>query len=115
MEDAFQAGHADVIARMYATDAEQYVPETPVVRGRQAIEQAWKANAGNGGNRLRLDVAEVEQDGDRAHEIGRFTISSPDGAVLAAGKYLVIWSRGADGEWMARRDIYNWDIPPGRP
>jgi ketosteroid isomerase-like protein len=114
MEDAFQSGHADVIARIYATDAEQYVPETPVVRGRPAIEQAWKATVGSGGNRLRVEVSEVEQDGDRAHEIGRFTISAPDGAVLAAAKYLVIWGRDAGGEWKARRDIYNWDIPPGQ-
>ena len=114
MEDAFQAGHADLIARIYATDAESYLPEMPVVRGRPAIEEAWKATVGTGGNRLRVEVAEVEQEGDRAHEIGRFTISSPDGAVLAAAKYLVIWGRGADGEWKARRDIYNWDIPPGQ-
>ena len=114
MEHAFRAGHADVIAGMYAADAEQFVPETPVVRGRPGIEQAWKTKVGAGGNRFRVDVDEVEQEGDRAHEIGRFTISSPDGAVLAAAKYLVIWGRGADGEWKARRDIYNWDIPPGR-
>lgn len=114
MEDAFQAGHADVIARIYGTDAERYVPEAAVVRGRPAIEQAWKATIGRGGNRLRVEVAEVEQEGDRAHEIGRFTISSPDGAVLAAAKYLVIWGQGADGEWTARRDIYNWDTPPGQ-
>jgi ketosteroid isomerase-like protein len=113
MENAFQSGHADLIARIYATDAESYAPEMNVARGRTAIEQAWKAKAGAGGNRLRLEVAEVEQEGDRAHEIGRFTISTPDGAVLAAAKYLVIWARSADGEWRARRDIYNWDIPPG--
>jgi ketosteroid isomerase-like protein len=114
MEDAFSAGRADVIARVYTTDAEQYVPEAPVVRGRPAIEEAWKGTVGHGGNRLRIEADEVEQEGDRAHEIGRFTISSPDGSVLAAAKYLVIWGRGADGEWKARRDIYNWDIPPGQ-
>ena len=85
-EDAFSAGRADVIARVYTTDAEQYVPEAPVVRGRPAIEEAWKATVGHGGNRLRVEVDEVEQDGDRAHEIGRFTIRSPDGSVLAAAK-----------------------------
>jgi ketosteroid isomerase-like protein len=64
---------------------------------------------------LRFDVGEVEQTGDRAHEVGRFTISSPDGGVLAAGKHIVIWARQPDGGWKTYRDICNWDIPPRRP
>jgi uncharacterized protein (TIGR02246 family) len=112
MEDAFQKGDAETIARAYTEDAEWYIPETPVIKGRTAIAQAWKASVGSGGNRLRIDVAEVEQNGDRAHEVGRFTISAPDGAVLSAGKYIVIWARQPDGEWKTHRDIFNWDIPP---
>jgi uncharacterized protein (TIGR02246 family) len=115
MEDAFQKGDAETIARAYTEDAEWYIPETPVIKGRTAIAQAWKASVGSGGNRLRIDVAEVEQNGDRAHEVGRFTISAPDGAVLSAGKYIVIWARQPDGEWKTHRDIFNWDIPPRQP
>lgn len=112
METAFHRGDADAIASMYTDDAEWYVPDAPVLKGRLAIAQAWKANVGAGGNRLRVDVAEVEETGDRAHEVGRFTISAPDGAVLSAGKYIVIWARQSDGEWKTYRDIFNWDIPP---
>lgn len=115
MEDAFKKGDAEAIAQAYTEDAEWYVPEAPVIKGRPAIARAWKANVGSGGNRLRVEVAEVEQSGDRAHEVGRFTISGPDGAVLSAGKYIVIWARQPDGEWKTRRDIFNWDIPPRQP
>lgn len=115
MEDAFHKGDAAAIAQIYAEDAEWYVPEVPVLRGRSAIGRAWKANVGPGGNRLRIDVAEVEENGDRAHEVGRFTISAPDGSVLSAGKYIVIWARQPDGEWKTYRDIFNWDIPPRQP
>ena len=115
MEAAFYKGDAEAIARVYTEDAEWYVPETPVLKGRAAIGKAWKANVGPGGNRLRIEVAEVEQTGDRAHEVGRFTISAPDGAVLAAGKYIVIWARQSDGEWKTYRDIFNWDVPPRQP
>jgi uncharacterized protein (TIGR02246 family) len=115
MEDAFQKGDAEVIAQAYTEDAEWYVPETPVIKGRPAIARAWKANVGSGRNRLRIEVAEVEQNGDRAHEVGRFTISGPDGAVLSAGKHMVLWARQPDGAWKTRRDIFNWDIPPRQP
>lgn len=115
MEDAFYKGDAATIAQAYADDAEWYVPQAPVIKGRPAIARAWKANAGSGGNRLRIEVAEVEQSGTRAHEVGRFTISAPDGGVLAAGKYIAIWTRQSDGEWKTRRDIFNWDVPPHPP
>jgi uncharacterized protein (TIGR02246 family) len=112
MQDAFHKGDAETIAQAYADDAEWYVPEARVIKGRRAIAAAWKANVGSGGNHLRIEVGEVEQSGDRAHEVGRFTISAPDGAVLSAGKYIVIWARQPDGEWKTRRDIFNWDVPP---
>jgi len=115
MKDAFYKGDAEAIAQVYTEDAEWYVPEVPVLKGRSAIGRAWKANIGSGGNRLRIEVAEVEQNGDRAHEIGRFTISGTDGAVLSAGKYIVIWTRQSDGAWKTYRDIFNWDIPPRQP
>lgn len=115
MEEAFYKGDLDTIAQAYTEDAAIYVPEAPVLEGRSAIREAWRANVGSGGNRLRFEVAEVEQRSDRAHEVGRFTISGPDGAVLAAGKQIVIWARQPGGEWKARRGIFNWDVPPRRP
>jgi uncharacterized protein (TIGR02246 family) len=114
-EDAFSRGDAETIAAAYSEDAQWFAPETPVVKGRPAIARAWKAIGGTGGNRLQIDIAEVEVAGDRAHEVGRFTIRGPDGDVLSAGKYIVIWARQASGEWKRHRDIFNWDIPPQRP
>jgi uncharacterized protein (TIGR02246 family) len=115
MEDAFYKGDAETMARIYTADAERYVPGVPVFKGQSAIGRAWKADVGPGGNRLRIEVAEVEENGDRAHEVGRFTISAADGSVLSAGKYIVIWNRQPDGEWKTYRDIFNWDIPPRQP
>jgi len=115
VEQAFEKGDLDTIARAYADDATMFVPDAPVIEGRSAIRQAWKANVGSGGKRLRFEVAEVEQRGDRAYELGRFTISGPDGAVLTAGKQMVIWMRQPDGAWKSRRGIFNWDVPPRQP
>jgi ketosteroid isomerase-like protein len=115
MEDAFYKGDAQTMARIYTADAERYVPGVPVLKGQSAIGRAWKADVGPGGNRLRIEVAEVEENGDRAHEVGRFTISAADGSVLSAAKYIVIWDRQPDGEWKTYRDIFNWDIPPRQP
>jgi uncharacterized protein (TIGR02246 family) len=112
MEKAFREGNAELIAATYAEDAELFAPSAPVIKGRQAIGRAWRDNGGAGANRLHVDVAEVDEGDNRADEVGRFTITGPDGAVLTAGTHLVVWARQRDGTWRARRGIFNWDVPP---
>jgi uncharacterized protein (TIGR02246 family) len=112
-ELAFYRGDADTIVRMYTEDAELLVPETPVVSGREAIAQVWKSIVGPGGNTIRVNTREVQESGDDwAYEVGAFSASAPQGKVLNAGKYIVIWKRQSSGEWKIHRDIFNWDIPP---
>jgi ketosteroid isomerase-like protein len=112
-EEAFFRGEADTISRMYTEDAEWLVPEAPIVRGREAIRQVWATIIGSGGNTVRVDVLEVQEGGDWAYDIGTFKASAPDGNVLNAGKYIVIWKRQSTGERKIHRDIFNWDVPPG--
>ena len=111
-EEAFYKGEADTISRMYTEDAELLVPEAPIVKGREAIRQVWATIIGSGGNRVRVDVQEVEENGEWAYDLGTFEATAPDGNVLNAGKYIVIWKRQPAGELKIHRDIFNWDIPP---
>ena len=111
-EQAFYRGDADTISQMYTEDAELLIPEVPLVSGREAIARVWKSILVSGGNTVRVNTEEVQESGDWAYEVGTFTASAPDGAVLNAGKYVVIWKRQATGEWKIHRDIFNRDIPP---
>jgi uncharacterized protein (TIGR02246 family) len=111
-EEAFFKGDADALSLIYTDDAEWLVPEAPPIKGREAIAQAWKEVIGPGGNRVRVEVREAQDNGNWAFEIGSFTATTPNGAVLNAGKYIVIWQRQSNGAWKAYRDIFNWDIPP---
>jgi ketosteroid isomerase-like protein len=99
---------------MYTEDAEWLIPEAPIVRGREAIAQAWKRILGSGGNNVRVDTGEVQESGHWMYEVGRFTASAPDGSVLNAGKYIVIWKRDSNGEWKIHRDIFNADFLPAQ-
>ena len=111
-EEAFHRGDAETISQLYTEDAEWIIPEAPIIQGREAIARAWKGIIGTGGNTLRVDTREVQESGDWTYEVGRFTASAPDGRVLNAGKFIVIWKRQATGEWKTHRDIFNWEIPP---
>ena len=41
-------------------------------------------------------------------------VTAPDGNVLNAGKYVVIWRRQSLTKWKIHRDIFNGDIPPAK-
>jgi uncharacterized protein (TIGR02246 family) len=111
-ESAFLKGDADAIAQVYAEDAEWLVPDAPIIKGRKAIAEAWKQNVGSGGNTVQVETLEVDEAGNWAYEIGRFTARAPNRAVLFAGKYIVIWKLQANGDWQIHRDIFNWDTSP---
>jgi ketosteroid isomerase-like protein len=111
-EENFFKGDADALSLIYTDDAELLVPEAPPIKGRAAIAQAWRGFIGSGGNRVRVEVREVQDNGDWAFEVGSFTASAHAGALLNSGKYIVIWKRQSNGTWKTCRDIFNWNIPP---
>lgn len=113
LEQAFHKGDAGAISPLYTEDAHLLIPEAPPFTGRDAITEVWSAIVGSGGNTLRVTVGEVQELGeDWAYEVGSFAARSPDGEVLNAGKYIVVWKQEAPGIWKIHRDIFNWDVPP---
>ena len=58
---------------------------------------------------IKLDIIEVEQHGDTAIEMSRYTLRSADGQVIDQGKGVVIW-KYVDGAWRMHRDIWNSSI-----
>ena len=112
VDQAFHRGDADTISLMYTEDAELFLPEAPIIEGRRAIRDAWKSLIGSGGNTVRSDIREVQECGEWAYDTGRFTVSSPDGSVLNAGKWIVIRKRQPSGEWKIHRDFFHWDVTP---
>jgi Ketosteroid isomerase homolog len=112
VEEAFHKGDADSISLMYTEDAELFIPGAPVLEGVQAIHEAWQKIVGSGGNTLCTVVREVQESGDLAYDTGHFTASAPNGSVLNAGKWIVIWKRQSTGQWKIHRDFMHWDIPP---
>ena len=115
-EDAFAKGDAEALASIYADDAEWFMPQAPVVRGRAAITSAWRSALGSGGTgaKVHVETGEVEEAGEWAYEVGGFTTTGADGSTLNSGKYLVIWRKQASGQWKTYRDMFHWDVPPGQ-
>ena len=74
--------------------------------GRAGVQTFFASFKARGVREIKLTTLEVEHFGETAWERGSSEAAGPDGAVLAKGKYIVIWKRFGD-EWKLYRDILN--------
>ena len=108
--ETFNNSDGNTLAAMYTEDAVLLPPGGERVEGIAAIGKFWQQAMDSGLKLESLDVDEVTEDGDQAVDIGRLTITAPDGSggtTTINAKYIVIWKRGADGVWLMHRDMWN--------
>lgn len=109
---AYLAGNAVGIANLYTEDAATLPPTGDWVRGREAIAKGMQAHFDTVTVTAREDIAdEVIPAGDHVVEIGHYswqgTTKAGNKPVGAAGRYMVVWRKEADGAWRLLRDIGN--------
>ncbi|MDR3530852.1 MAG: nuclear transport factor 2 family protein [Rhodopila sp.] len=106
---AYAKGDAAAISRLYTEHATVFPPGSDMVTGRDGIQKVW-ADAIQSGMKIdSLQTVSVEQYGNAAREIGRFTAEVPNAQKQMAkveGKYVVVWKR-VKGTWMLDSDIWN--------
>jgi uncharacterized protein (TIGR02246 family) len=110
---AFKAGDAAAIASLYSDTAKMLPPDATEIAGREAIQELWQSWLDDGLKDLTLEAIEVEASGDLAYEIGSFSMQAPaenNTMMTATGNYVVVWKRGADGNWRLHVDTWN-DAP----
>ncbi len=111
---AFNQGDADSIAALYTEDGQILPPNADTSSGRPAIQIAWQVVMDTGIREVALETVEVEEQGDTAYEVGRYTFLIAGDQMIDTGKYLIIWKAG-EGQWQRHRDIWNSGLPaPGQ-
>ena len=108
--DAYRRGDVSGLAAFYTDDGQFLPPNSDVVMGKRAIEQAFKVFIDSGNKTLNLQAVEVEGYGDTATEVGEYILKGNDGQMLDRGKFIVIWKKQA-GQWKIHRDIINSSMP----
>jgi uncharacterized protein (TIGR02246 family) len=109
-EDAVRRGDVDAIAELYEPDALVLPPDSPIVKGREAIRQLWMSAINEHGLKSMLvESVELEIVGDIANEVGHGTLTmAPEGgkSETAEINFLVIWKQSS-GRWRLHRDVWN--------
>jgi uncharacterized protein (TIGR02246 family) len=109
-EKAYNSGDGAAVAALYTADGALLPPGGARVEGQQAIADFWAGAIASGLANVELETTELEFFGDTATEVGFLTGTVPaegGGTTAIAGKFIVIWKRGADGVWRLHRDIWN--------
>jgi uncharacterized protein (TIGR02246 family) len=106
---AYDRGDAAAIARLYTPHATVFPPGSDMVTGRDGIQKVWAGAIGSGMKFTSLQTVSVEQYGNAAREIGRFSAEVPNAQkqmTKVDGKYVVVWKR-VNGAWLLDSDIWN--------
>jgi uncharacterized protein (TIGR02246 family) len=107
---AVERGDAAALAALYSQQAILLPPHSDFVSGGDAIRQFWQQVLELGIKQVALETLEVQDYGDTAHEVGRYTLRMGDGQPVDSGKYLVVWRREG-GTWKLHRDVWNTSRP----
>jgi len=103
----------------FAEDAVVFPAGGPVLQGKAEIVERWKKDAFDPqGLTWSPAGAQASAAGDLGFTYGVWekTGKGPDGKLtVMKGKYLTVWRKSADGQWLVVADIGNADPPPSPP
>ena len=114
---AANAGSADSIAAVYATNAALLPPNMPPQKGRTAIRAFWGGFFEAYTVRFEINSDVVEGRGDLAYNMGHYRFSAVPKAkanpgVADEGKFLEILKKQSDGSWKYVVDMYSSNLAP---
>ena len=108
----------DDLVDLYVPDALVQRPNVPVVRGTAAIREFFFGLLEAGMSEVELEPMRTELFGDFGYEAGRCKSLVPVAMGKRReerGKYLVLLSRQANGEWNIVADSWSSDLSLGTP
>jgi ketosteroid isomerase-like protein len=100
---AYNAGDAKALAALYADESIVSTLQEGNFTGRQAIEQFWAADFGDGKPASTLTLTEAYVSGDLAHLEGDYQVADRRG--VTEGRYVQLWMRDGNA-WRIHRDMW---------
>lgn len=108
-EHLFRQGDMAGVAGFYSDNAMLLPAGSDLIEGRQAIEAYWQEAIGTGIRSIKIDLMELEQRGDLATEVSRYTMLDAKEAVVDHGKGIMIWKHDGNA-WKMHRDIWTSNL-----
>jgi steroid delta-isomerase len=97
---AVEAGDAEAMSRLYTEDAILLTPGNPPIKGRQAIQEYWKEELGDG-FKLMIKDLDIQELGDTAYAVGTYETEDEK------GNWIDVVQRQEDGSLLLHRECWN--------
>ena len=100
--------NVDQAVAVYADNASMFDPGEPIATGKAAIRAGWASMLGAPGAVLTFGPDKIDVSGDRAVDIGTYSLTSNDKAgkpQTTKAKYVVVWGKQPDGSWKVLDDV----------
>ena len=112
-EAALNADDIDALVMLYTSDVRLLPPNDEMVTGRDAARAIFGGmiDAGISGDLTSIDA---KISGDMGYDVGTYTLMDGD-TVVDTGKFIEIFHRGDDGEWLMTHDMWSSDLPAAAP
>jgi uncharacterized protein (TIGR02246 family) len=108
--DAEAVNDWETITNLYTDNAIRMLPKGPTIHGREEILKEFKARPSK---IIEYDqkIIEVDGIGNIAFVSGIFSYTADTNGKISSGtgKYIAIYRRQEDGQWLIDRDIFNFD------
>jgi uncharacterized protein (TIGR02246 family) len=107
---AYNARNAAAVASLYADDGELMPPDSRSIKGRAAIEAAFREKLEQGCV-VSFTSSESGISGTQAFDTGRFTLTMPNGeggSEIVSGRYVALLRREG-GEWKITHHMQSID------
>lgn len=112
--EAFSKGDAKAMTKDYAVDAIVLPPNTPEVKGTDAIIKLWQGFIDMGKGVLKLNTVKTSVFGNAAatYHTYNLEVKMKDGQVIKDnGRSVVVYEKQKDGKWLIIYDIWNSSVP----
>ena len=102
----FAQQDATGLANLYTATGCVMPSNSDIISGAGNIQAFWQGIFDMGIKEAVLETIDLEDHGDTAIDVGRYTLKTDGGAVADHGKYVVIWKNDG-GTWKLHKDIFN--------
>lgn len=111
--DACNEGNVDKVIEMFTDDGFLLLPNTEMIRGKQAISD-YLRNETQWNVELKTENVEIGGSGNTAYQVAEFTITIPQEnqePLVLKNKGTYIWKKQPDGSWKTHVDSWNSSMP----
>ena len=105
----YKAGDLDSLMTLYTDDAIVALHGQPALYGKDAVREYFSTRIGKADSEFELDYELEEIHGDIAYIISKYWLVAKDretgNTYKDAGRSLLVYKRGPDGDWLIAADI----------